>query len=72
VGPLENQGFMKIKLRKPFFLAKKLQKLLEKMETQGIMFSFAVSLSLPLGESKTKFRISTPKLFQCAPNNANH
>jgi hypothetical protein len=30
VGPLENQGFMKVKLRKPFFLAKKLQKLDEK------------------------------------------
>jgi hypothetical protein len=26
VGPLENQGFMKFLLRKPFFLAKKLQK----------------------------------------------
>jgi hypothetical protein len=29
VGPLENQGFMKVKLRKPFFLAKNLQKLKE-------------------------------------------
>jgi hypothetical protein len=30
VGPLENQGFMKVKLHKPFFLAKNLQKQNEK------------------------------------------
>jgi hypothetical protein len=27
VGPLENQGFMKLKLLKPFFLEKNLQKI---------------------------------------------
>jgi hypothetical protein len=71
VGQLENQLFMKTKLRKPFFLAKKLQKLLEKKEAKGIMFSFALCLCLPLVESKPTFRISIPILFQCAPNDAN-
>jgi len=71
VGPLENQGFMKISLREPFFLAKNLQKYWKKKEAKGIMFSFALRLCLPWVESKPTFRISIPILFQCAPNNAN-
>jgi hypothetical protein len=39
VGPLENQGFMKVKLRKPFFLAKNKRKQRIMDEKKGVDLS---------------------------------
>jgi len=43
VGPLQNQGFMKVKLRKPFFLAKILQKIYEKKGSKMKRIEFCLA-----------------------------